>query len=212
MGQRDRIVYRVRVVTGRHRHRLRRAPVCRRESQARRGRGHDRSRVPGDPYRDIRRRRGIENHRVSVPGRVFLRHHQRCLRDRDPVRVVVRHRHHDAADRDPAVVRVRARRAVGKRDHIVRGVRVVGGRHRHRLRRAPVCRRESQARRGRSHLRARVPGDRHRDLRRRLGIENHGVSVPGRVFLRHRQRCLRDRDPGRGGTVDVGGDGRKRTR
>ena len=86
MGQRDRIVCRVRVVTGRHRHRLRRAPVCRRESQARRGRGHDRSRVPGDRYRNIRRRRGIENHRVSVPGRVFLRHRQRCLRDRDPVR------------------------------------------------------------------------------------------------------------------------------
>ena len=130
--------------------------------------------------------------------------HSRHLR-----RVVVFNRHHDAADRDPAVVTVRARRAVGKRDRIVRQVRVVAGLHRHRLRRVPVCRREGQARRGRGHVRARVPGDRYRDIRRRPGIENHRVSVPGRVLLRHRQRCLRDRRRPRRGDDDlrVVGDG-----
>ena len=44
-------------------------------------------------------------------------------------------RHNDAADHDPVVARVRARRAVGKRDPIVCRVRIVAGRHPHRLRR-----------------------------------------------------------------------------
>ena len=119
--------------------------------------------------------------------------------------VVVRHRHNDAADRDPAVVAVRARRAVGQRDRIVCGVRVVARLHRHRLRQVPVCRREGQDARGQGHVRALVPGDRHRHIRRRQGIENHRVSVPGRVLLRHRQRRLRYRDARRRRDHDVEG-------
>ena len=290
VGQRDRIVRRVRIVARGHRHRLRRFPVRRGERQGGRVRGHVRARVPGHRHRDIRRRLGIQRHRVAVPGRVLLRHRQRRLRHRDTRRgrhrrrvphlrrrravvgvgprrahphrvlgavgqardrvarrrarwdrelpvagvvvladrlplhlvargvvhrrpvhrqprvarrdrhprdlrgVVVAHRHRHLVDRDAAVVVVRARRAVGQRDRIVRRVRIVARGHRHRLRRFPVRRGERQGGRVRGHVRARVPGHRHRDIRRRLGIQRHRVAVPGRVLLRHRQRRRRHRD------------------
>ena len=139
-------------------------------------------------------------HRVAR-GVVHCRpgHHQlRVARD-DPhphhLRgVVVVHRHRHAGDRDAAVAAVRARRAVGQRDRIVRGVRIVVRGHRHRLGRFPVRHREGQGGRVRGHVRAHVPGHRHHDIRRRLGIQHHRVAVPGRVLLRHRQRRRRHRD------------------
>ena len=89
------------------------------------------ARLPLHPVaRGVSHRRPV-NHQPRV---ARCDHHPRNLRG-----VVVFDRHHDAADRDPVVVGVRARRAVGKRDRIVRGVRVVTGLHRHRLGSVPVC-------------------------------------------------------------------------
>ena len=54
--------------------------------------------------------------------------------------VIVGHRHGHAGNRDALVAGIGARRAVGQGDDIVRRVRIVGGRHRHRLGRCPVLR------------------------------------------------------------------------
>ena len=148
VGDGRRVVHRVGVLGGCHRHRLRRVPVGRREGQG--GRRHRHVRVTA-AHRDNHVGGGlrVQPHRVGC--RCRPRHRQRGFGHRHPGGLVIGDGHGHPGDAH-VVVLVGAAGGVdgvGDGGRVVHRVGVLGGPHRHRLRRAPVARGEGQG--GRRH-------------------------------------------------------------
>ena len=193
VGDGGRVVHRVGVLGRGHRHRLRRAPVGRREGQG--GRRHRYVVTAAFGYVDYHVGGGLHVQDHGVGAAAALGHRQRGFGHRHPGGLVVGDGHGHPGDAH-GVVLVGApggHHRVGDGRRVVRCVGVLGGPHRHRLRRAPVARGEGQAGRSRRQVVTAAFGDVDHHVGGGLPVQHHGVGAV--ATLEHRQRGFGQRYP-----------------